>query len=193
GSLYCDNFAFFNSGNFPVYIHRAYFEKNIDFNLIPSAFPIVVEPKEYNYIRYCINPSTIGLITDTLVIENFQHCIVWKFPFVASVEDFQIQGKSKCDVVVFGKSTRQKNRSNHTKIYPIPAQNVLYIEPSKVHSGPTEIFITDLYGNNILNARLNIETYELIEIDVSNLPCGLYFLVLKNQHLYTEFLKFEKY
>ncbi|MFN3306852.1 MAG: T9SS type A sorting domain-containing protein [Candidatus Kapaibacteriota bacterium] len=61
----------------------------------------------------------------------------------------------------------------------------MYVEPSTKHSGPTEIFITDLYGNNILNARLNIETNELIEIDVSNLPCGLYFLVLK-KNIYTQ-------
>ncbi len=193
GSFFCDNFVFFNSGNFPVHIHRAYFEKNLDFNLIPISFPIVVEPKETTFIRFCINPSSIGLITDTLVIENYQHCIVWRFPFVAVGKEVQIQSQSKCDVVVFGKSTRQRNRSNHTNVFPNPAQNVLYVEPSKKLFGPTEIYITDLYGNNILNVCLNIETDMLIEIDVSKIPCGLFFLVVRNQHFGSEFLKFEKY
>lgn len=59
-------------------------------------------------------------------------------------------------------------------IYPIPFNNFIYIEKGKLNVSIKQIFITDITGRSIL--QMDVNTSELIEISVSNLSCGAYFL-----------------
>ncbi len=65
------------------------------------------------------------------------------------------------------------------KVYPNPAQKTVYIEQlvkSKNYNG-TEIILLDLYGKKLLDVyRNNMEEENRMELDISKLASGVYFL-----------------
>jgi hypothetical protein len=61
-------------------------------------------------------------------------------------------------------------------IYPVPFNNYIFIEKGKLNVSIKQITITDIIGRNIF--QMDVNTSELIEINVSNLSCGTYFLKL---------------
>ncbi len=59
------------------------------------------------------------------------------------------------------------------QVYPNPATNTLFIETDELISENVSIEIHDVTGNKLQQLTLNNE--ELLELDISSLPAGLYF------------------
>lgn len=59
-------------------------------------------------------------------------------------------------------------------IYPNPFKDYIFIEKGKLNVSIEQVIITDVIGRNIL--QMDVNTSEVIEINVSNLSCGLYFI-----------------
>ena len=58
-------------------------------------------------------------------------------------------------------------------VYPNPTDGVLFVQTLRATSLPTEYRIINMMGQTVLKGSLNTETQQ---IDVSNLPEGMYFI-----------------
>ncbi len=58
------------------------------------------------------------------------------------------------------------------KIYPNPAKDQIHI--LGLENGETNVVITDIAGNKLLNRKININN----KIDISNFPPGVYFIIV---------------
>jgi len=79
-------------------------------------------------------------------------------------------------------------RGNSISVYPNPASEILFIENTPFFSGQTTYTIYNVSGQKLLQ----IETEkEMVKLDISSLPYGLYFLVYDNKKI-TETYRFIK-
>jgi hypothetical protein len=193
GEIHCGEFLLNNYGDFPLSIDKAYFRKNSDFSVIPSTFPITIPPKNFFPVKYCFVPSEFGRILDTLVFEYDKFCILLEVPFSGDGEAIELESQSKCNVAVTTKIVKQKGNSSKTNLFPIPASNILYLAPNENVNGPTRIKIFDIFGNEVLDLKENLQKDCLVEINIDVLPQGVYFLCISNIRTGVEILKFEKY
>ncbi len=64
-------------------------------------------------------------------------------------------------------------------VYPNPANNILFVETRLIASLPDQTYrITNLMGQTLLQGRISAETQQ---IDISNLPAGMYFISVGKQ------------
>ena len=69
---------------------------------------------------------------------------------------------------------RRKITHNQFNIYPNPTNGVLVVETVCTPSLPTQTYrITNLMGKTLMTGIITVETQQ---IDVSNLPQGMYFI-----------------
>ena len=102
------------------------------------------------------------------------------------VEDelvFNLDGEEECDAVYSevhgieegGPSTPSTGSGTFT-IYPNPTNGVLFVETVCTPSLPAETYrITNLMGQTLMTGNITAET---MQIDVSNLPEGMYFITV---------------
>ena len=60
-------------------------------------------------------------------------------------------------------------------LYPNPTDNVLFVETRLIASRPNEYRITNIMGQTLISGTITAETQQ---IDVSNLPQGMYFITI---------------
>lgn len=72
------------------------------------------------------------------------------------------------------------------KLYPIPADNVLFIESKEIIRS---VYIYDITGKTVEEVK-NLDIY-LSRIDINNWRSGVYFLLIESDG-HTEYLKFQK-
>ncbi len=70
------------------------------------------------------------------------------------------------------------HEQSHTRVYPNPAKNILYIETSLANHGKTDCFIYDLHGRKVEHIE-NIGTKH--SINTGNYPPGTYVLIIVNE------------
>jgi len=80
-----------------------------------------------------------------------------------------------------GISNGSISENNLIVIYPNPADDNLFIQLNKSISNP-QITILDMYGNKVSNINSSINS-DLISIDISSLPKGVYILQIQNDQL----------
>lgn len=191
GTLFCDNFLLNNYGEFPIIIEKAFFQKNLEFSVKPSNFPLIIPPKSTVPLIFCCNPTSSGLLFDTLVIVYDKFCVEWKFPFVVEGKDIQLEGLSKCNVVVSSKITHLRNNSTKAELYPNPAQDILYLELNNKFKSDLELIIYDLFGTKFFSSDIKVEPNSFVEINISEFVRGVYFLLVRiNGEV--QIFKFEK-
>lgn len=118
-------------------------------------------------------------------------CVEWKFPFVVEGKDIQLEGLSKCNVVVSSKITHLRNNSNKAELYPNPAQDILYLEPNNKFKSDLELIIYDLFGTKFFSSDIKVEPNSFVEINISEFVRGVYFLLVRiNGEV--QIFKFEK-
>jgi hypothetical protein len=102
------------------------------------------------------------------------------------VEDelvFNLDGEEECDAILSdihgieegGPSTG----SGTLAVYPNPTDGVLFVETRRATSLPDQTYrITNLMGQTVLSGNITAETQQ---IDVSNLPDGMYFITFAGE------------
>jgi hypothetical protein len=69
-----------------------------------------------------------------------------------------------------------ESTENQFNIYPNPTNGILFVESRRAASLPTQTYrITNLLGQTMMSGTITAETQQ---IDVSNLPQGMYFISL---------------
>ncbi|WP_299890602.1 T9SS type A sorting domain-containing protein [uncultured Lacinutrix sp.] len=68
---------------------------------------------------------------------------------------------------------------NSFSLYPNPAKDIVTIKLNSIVNGETSIDVIDIQGKRIINKVLSNQTQEL-QLNVSNLEAGVYFVKLKN-------------
>ena len=58
-------------------------------------------------------------------------------------------------------------------VYPNPTNNILFVETRLIASLPDQYHITNLMGQTLLTGNISAETQQ---IDITNLPTGMYFI-----------------
>jgi hypothetical protein len=181
GNLVCNDFAIYNFGNFSLSLDYAYFKHNFNYSVIPSTFPIIVKPKETFNLTYCFNPTITGFVLDTLVLKYAPLCKVVEIPFVGEGKEIELESQSKCNVKVSGKLTNLQNRFNRSYLYPNPTNGIVYFEPGNDFAGRNSINILDILGNSIFNSHLAFDESTIAEIDLTQLPLGVYIIIITNE------------
>ncbi len=192
GSFYCDFFYIYNYGNFTQVIDKAYFIQNNTFSVLPSNFPIIIQPKTTFPLAFCFNPTSTGIDRDTLILESNYHCVRWEFAFVAEGQEILLESRSKCNVTVTGKLTTLVNRTNRSVLYPNPSNNVLYVQLSNTLPTPIDISIKDLLGREVYSSKSILKNNIVLEINISDLPQGIYFFTVTDRFGNVEVIIFEK-
>ena len=125
---------------------------------------------------YCI----LSTLTDIYVIgEDYDYkYYVWK----NFEKQYQIEN---CDAIndacVFEgiQGLYEPITGNGLTIYPNPTNNVLFVETQSIASQPNQTYrITDLIGQTILSGNITTKNQQ---IDISNMPAGLYFITMGEQ------------
>lgn len=77
------------------------------------------------------------------------------------------------------------NANNQIKVYPIPAQNKLHVSISRLNAQTSTLNICDLSGKILTTYTLPNSATLHQEINISNLPAGMYLLTIKGEENYT--------
>jgi hypothetical protein len=109
-----------------------------------------------------VNPFIVG--GDTLILGGS----------VNNTEDIFIS-KFTCDGI---NNVRENSTNQQINIYPNPTSEILNINFLQTQRRNTEVVITNLLGEQVKEAR-NKSQEERVEMDVSNLPNGIYFVSVK--------------
>jgi hypothetical protein len=88
-------------------------------------------------------------------------------------------------------STAEIYSVNAFTLYPNPASSVLNIKCNKPSGDNLNYEIIDVNGRNIKEGRLDNMTHEN-QINIHNIPCGVYVIKLYNSTLTTSQLRFVK-
>ncbi|MDA3929839.1 MAG: T9SS type A sorting domain-containing protein [Prolixibacteraceae bacterium] len=73
-----------------------------------------------------------------------------------------------------------KTNINDIKIYPIPASDVLFVSTNSNVAEQTQITLLDQMGRQIKTSVTNYDGHSPINIDISSLSGGFYFISVKN-------------
>ena len=84
------------------------------------------------------------------------------------------QGDEDCDAIHNSFTSTSNTNAGDFRLYPNPTHGLLHIETSQNASLPVEYRITNIVGQTLLTGRS-------LEIDLSSLPSGLYFITLGYQ------------
>ncbi|MCX7879864.1 MAG: T9SS type A sorting domain-containing protein [Ignavibacteria bacterium] len=180
GSLKCYNLELYNYGNHLLPLEKIYFSKNRNFSIIPSSLPVRIPPRSLVPLTYCFNPNETNTYYDTLNIEFY--CTNQKFVFFGIGIPIELESMSNCKVLVKSKIDKSLNNSNHSDIFPNPANRTIYISPDKNFQGELKVTIADIIGNKMLEYTLINFKSSLVEIDISDFPIGTYFVILKDSN-----------
>jgi len=73
----------------------------------------------------------------------------------------------------------KETNGNAFVVYPNPAKGILFVQTRRATSLPdqNEYRITNMMGQTLLQGRITVETQQ---IDISDLPAGMYFISLAN-------------
>ncbi|MEJ5287278.1 MAG: T9SS type A sorting domain-containing protein [Candidatus Kapaibacteriota bacterium] len=192
GNLVCFDFPIYNYGNFPIQIDRVYFKGNSQFSVVPSNYPVLIQPKDTFQLTYCFNPTEFGYLKDTLVVEYEPFCKKFEIPFVGEGLEITLESNSKCNVKVSSKLSNLTNRVNRSNLYPNPTTGIIIFEPNDQNLGLNLIKIMDIQGTEILRQNIVIKQGDLLEIDVSKLPSGIYLICVMSENGNVFVTKFEK-
>jgi hypothetical protein len=69
------------------------------------------------------------------------------------------------------------------EVFPNPTKNILYLKSNSNANATTNISIVDVSGKMVLNEKTNLQGKNLQTIDLSELPRGVYFLLLTRDNL----------
>lgn len=86
------------------------------------------------------------------------------------------QGDEDCDAIHSSFTSTSDTNAGDFRLYPNPTTGLLHVEMSPDVSLPSEYRITNIVGQTLLTGRS-------LEIDLSSLPSGLYFITLGYQTL----------
>ena len=69
-------------------------------------------------------------------------------------------------------------------LFPVPANDFIYIKCNDLNQEPAKIFLTDLKGQTILNSTINANkiTNDLYRIQLNEVPTGVYMIKIVNQY-----------
>ncbi len=81
-----------------------------------------------------------------------------------------------------------------SKVYPNPSNDLLYLEINyAVGNAPEYILVYDIMGHQLLSAPYSSSFEKTVELNISNLSAGLYFVKLSGTNTDSAPLTFSKY
>jgi len=121
--------------------------------------------------EYIIHPEIVGKYShDKIVSLNFDQPKVDTIVFV-------IDGNK----IITG-FEKPKNELSSIRVYPNPFSNNISISGNILYETKIEIHITDISGRNLFVEQLNTSSNFKRNIDLQNLPKGLYFITIRSNN-----------
>jgi Secretion system C-terminal sorting domain len=160
----------FVNASHPVNLNWIIYQRNMEFKfdniLLPDSN--VNEPLSHGFVHYRIKPKSNLVVGDT--IKNF----------AAIYFDFNEPVITNTAQTVIVSPTGLSSLSSSVKllVYPNPANSKVNINGIKLENGKAQLRLFDIYGILILE---KIITFENPDLDIQNLPSGMYLLQSGNQ------------
>lgn len=190
GEVGCDTIAVRNTGFFPITVSDVRLERNVQFSMPLSQFPLTVEPGAVAGLTVCFMPvvADTALRTDTVRIR--WGCSDRDLEVIAEGIERKLIGISRCEVDV---DTRIRfGRYGELGIIPQPATTeITLLLPAEVSQA--DVTLADVRGTTVLSTTYIGTTTDGLLLDVSNLAPGVYYcLVRTGESAFSQFVVIER-
>ena len=166
---------------------------NLEFSLPPSQLPITIPPKNNVEILVCLTPNRLGLIRDTLILED--NCSNHRIPLEGIGSPNNFQALSNCQVIVAGETIEIVN-GGYLGIVPNYDEQMeqlqLIFSGKSASNSQFQVSIIDNLGQLILSEQIaNNSISGNYTIDLSKLQSGMYITKIEylNNILIYKFVK----
>lgn len=180
GGLNCQTFKIKNYGRFEIDIKDMYMLNNILFTVPQAQLPLVIQPGESRDLTICYRPYTADEEYDYDTLKLTYNCIDRFVPVSSLALSIELSEDSRCNVPLSIKATSVPNTVYLSGSSPNPTQSIARIEFGLPETSYVEIKVHGNVGKellNLVNQELKAGHYEM-EIDLSNLPSGMYLYTL---------------
>lgn len=180
--LQCLDMELKNHSDNDLTIDYLMFLRNVSFSTSPSLFPLTIPARGSRKIPVCYFPHQLGIERDTIVVSD--RCWDHYVYLIAQGAEESYVGVSNCDVEISGKTYvfLDNGKIWISEPFPIPSINFVNfkIELDSIRLDDINFNIFNSYGEVLDRTKIVVNgkgnTYS-IQIDVSGLPAGVYFLV----------------
>ena len=91
------------------------------------------------------------------------------------------QVKDYAVMIVDPVGIEEKSFNNGIKLFPNPSNGTISIEMAEDLKGNYQLEVQDLVGKTVAEKQLKLQSSNVLQIDLSYLPKGVYFLKLSNE------------
>lgn len=184
GLLNCKDIVLFNYGNFPISIDKAFFASNFDFTVPTEQLPILIEPQQETNISVCFSGEKAleDFYRDTLIVDH--KCLTIEVPVRSKIDSLRRNSSSRCDVELLLTSGKINKEYVISNIYPNPAVNKAEVNISSEKARALNISMYNTIGEEVftINETLVSEGIFKINIDISDIPSGSYFVIFDSEN-----------
>jgi hypothetical protein len=149
---------------------------NLEFSLPPSQLPITIPPKNSVEILVCLTPNRLGLIRDTLILED--NCSSHRIPLEGTGSPNHFQASSNCQVILTGETIDIVN-GGYLGIAPYYDEQMEHLQlifsGKSISNSQLQVSIIDNLGQMIKSDQIAINsTSGNYTIDLNDLQSGMY-------------------
>jgi hypothetical protein len=166
---------------------------NLEFSLPPSQLPITIPPKNNVEILVCLTPNRLGLIRDTLILED--NCSSHRIQLEGTGSPNHFQASSNCQVILTGETIDIVN-GGYLGIAPYYDEQMeqlqLIFSGKSISNSQLQVSIIDNLGQMIKSDQIAINsTSGNYTIDLNDLQSGMYIAKIEylNNILIYKFIK----
>lgn len=182
GALACRDVTIRNrSTNENLVITEAHFIGNVYFSIPRAQFPVIIPPSGTSSIRVCASAQDIGLVKDTLALQDT--CSLVTIPFVTTGNSIKLTGTSRCDVEVHSTIFRAGGAWRLRAPFPVPAQKSfsIVVSPPAGQEADIRLALRNVHGQVVLTAAERVAFGETpLKMNITGLETGMYFLAVED-------------
>ncbi len=167
---------------------------NLEFSLPPSQLPITIPPKSNVEILVCLTPNRLGLIRDTLILED--NCSSHRIPLEGIGSPNHYQASSNCQVILTSETIDIVN-GGYLGIAPYYDERMeqlqLVFSGKSASNSQLQVSIIDNLGQLIKSDQIASNSISgNYTIELNDLQSGMYIAKIEylNNILIYKFMKF---
>ncbi|MBI5326240.1 MAG: hypothetical protein HZB41_13380 [Ignavibacteriae bacterium] len=194
-SILCKKLRIRNVGSETEIIDNIYLQRNIEFSIPQSQFPLTLIPNDSFDVEVCFAPNTLGEQYDTLVIDD--HCYPHLIPLLGTGYPNLYGGKTKCDIPIefitadlYSYTIRVSQPQPNPAAGPVKLDFVRFVPRGESTYETFKLYNT--LGSEMATGSLIVREHQSnsngsittgnIQFDVQGLTNGLYYALIKTKN-----------
>lgn len=152
GSVICDSLELTNTGSYEMNFEYGEIEVNKLFSIPSTQFPIVIQPGESIWFKFCYSPVEIREVEDLDSMKlNFNECLSTVILLKGQAVEFDTESNTRCNLTLNIQASEIPNKAFLEAPFPNPSSNQIEFTIGLSDLSQVDGKLFDLNGNKVLD------------------------------------------